>query len=336
MPGKWPWTERHFTFDSPVTKYPDVLERLRGTPPRVEALTRGLSPEVLTRRDGETWSIQQNIGHLTDTEPLGMGRIDEILAGVEVMRAADMTNAVTFAANHNDRPLSAVLADLHAARKRLVDRLEALNEDQWSASAMHPRTKIRMRIIDLGTFIAEHDDYHLARITELTRLFAEATQRLAGAHEMRTFEPQRITRSYTMTMRAGIDRVFPLLCPVREHEYLDDWSATILYSESGFAESGCVFQTPNKTGPPTTWYIADHDPDAGHILFVMFTPESRISRLEIRLRPSGTENTEANFTYTHTTIAAAGQDFIAAFTESSFMAKMQNLEARLNAHVTHS
>jgi hypothetical protein len=31
---------------------------------------------------------------------------------------------------------------------------------------------MQMRVIDLAFFIAEHDDHHLARISELIRLFA--------------------------------------------------------------------------------------------------------------------------------------------------------------------
>jgi hypothetical protein len=38
--------------------------------------------------------------------------------------------------------------------------------------AWHPRLKVRIRVLDLVFFIAEHDDHHLARISELKRLFA--------------------------------------------------------------------------------------------------------------------------------------------------------------------
>ncbi len=150
---------------------------------------------------------------------------------------------------------------------------------------------------------------------------------------MTTIEPQRVTRSYMMTLRAGVERVFPLLCPVREHEYLDDWNATILYSESGVAEPGCVFQTPNEGGPPTTWYIAEHNPAAGKILFVTFTPESRVSQLDVRVRPVSDVATEATFTYTHTAIAPDGRDFIGGFTEDVFQAKMGTFERKLNGYL---
>jgi hypothetical protein len=33
--------------------------------------------------------------------------------------------------------------------------------------ALHPRLNVRIRVLDLAFFIAEHDDHHLARISEL-------------------------------------------------------------------------------------------------------------------------------------------------------------------------
>ena len=37
---------------------------------------------------------------------------------------------------------------------------------------MHPRLERPMRLIDMMFFHAEHDDYHLARISELRRRLA--------------------------------------------------------------------------------------------------------------------------------------------------------------------
>ena len=51
-------------------------------------------------------------------------------------------------------------------------RLESLSDEEFARSSIHPRTKIQMRIIDLCVFAADHDDYHLARISELKRSFA--------------------------------------------------------------------------------------------------------------------------------------------------------------------
>lgn len=172
MPGNWPWFERHFTFDFPPEKFPDIIERLRGTPVRVEALVRGLPTDILTRSDGQVWSIQENVGHLPDIEPLWLGRIDDMLGGAEVMREADLTNRKTHEAGHNSRVLADLTAAFRAIRGRLVDRLEGLSIEQAAQASIHPRTRLRMRIINLCTFTAEHDDYYLSRISELKRMFA--------------------------------------------------------------------------------------------------------------------------------------------------------------------
>ena len=80
--GKWAWVERKFNFEYPAAKWPDLLERVRGTPARIEERVRGLSNVVLTRREnGKGWSIQENIGHLIDLEDIHLRRIEEILFG---------------------------------------------------------------------------------------------------------------------------------------------------------------------------------------------------------------------------------------------------------------
>ncbi len=165
--AKWAWTERRFNFDFPASKFPDILERVRGTPARVEKRVRGLSADVLTRRDGKGWSIQEHIGHLLDLGYLPMRRIEQILRGEPVLIAADMTNRKTHDANHNARDINGLRAEFQAERAKLVAKFESLNESDWGRSALHPRLNQPMRIVDIAYFDSEHDDYHLARISEL-------------------------------------------------------------------------------------------------------------------------------------------------------------------------
>ena len=165
------WIKRQFSFELPIGMYGNVVERVRGTPARLEDLTRGLSAEVLTRRDGDKWSIQEQAGHLLDLEPLGTNRLDDFEAGRDVLAAADMTNQTTHQANHNANTLKSILAMFREGRMAFVHRLDGYNEAFIQRTAIHPRLKQRIRVIDLVFFIAEHDDHHLARISELKRLF---------------------------------------------------------------------------------------------------------------------------------------------------------------------
>ena len=62
-----------------------------------------------------------------------------------------------------------VVAQFRQARAELVRQLEAAPEDVLGFAAMHPRLKTLMNVVDVAFFVAEHDDYHLARIRELLR-----------------------------------------------------------------------------------------------------------------------------------------------------------------------
>ncbi|HKD64328.1 MAG TPA: DinB family protein [Candidatus Acidoferrales bacterium] len=59
------WFERKFDFSFPVELYPEIIERLRGTPARLEERVENIEAGRLTARDGDKWSIQENIGHLS-------------------------------------------------------------------------------------------------------------------------------------------------------------------------------------------------------------------------------------------------------------------------------
>ena len=39
------------------------------------------------------------------------------------------------------------------------------------------------------------------------------------------------------------DDIFPLLCPVREYEWLETWQCEMIYTKSGFTELDCIFKT---------------------------------------------------------------------------------------------
>ena len=164
--------KRQFTFELPLGMYGNVVERVRGTPARLEDLTRGLSREVLTKRDGDKWSIQEQAGHLLDLEGLGMKRLDDFEARRETLTAADMTNQKTHEADHNANSIENILSAFRKERMAFVARLDSYDEALVARTALHPRLNQKIRLIDLVFFIAEHDDHHLARISELKRKFA--------------------------------------------------------------------------------------------------------------------------------------------------------------------
>jgi DinB superfamily len=171
MTDRIKWTERTFDFNFPTGIYPEMIERVRGTPARLEDRLKGLSAELLTRREAGRWSMQENAGHLLDLESLVAQRLDEYASGAETLHAADMSNRRTYEANHNDVSIDLILKSFRALREQTVSRLESFESAIFARTALHARLGVRMRLVDMIFFQAEHDDYHLARISELIRLF---------------------------------------------------------------------------------------------------------------------------------------------------------------------
>jgi hypothetical protein len=170
MVARIKWFDRRFDFNFPVELFPEIIERVRGTPARVSERLSGLPRELLTHRVGEKWSIQEHAGHLADLdEILFLPRLEEYDRGVHTLLAADLTNRTTELAQHNRFSLEAVLHRLRSTRARILERLERLEPGAFARTARHPRLDVTMRLVDLLYFQAEHDDYHLASITTILR-----------------------------------------------------------------------------------------------------------------------------------------------------------------------
>ena len=150
---------------------------------------------------------------------------------------------------------------------------------------------------------------------------------------MKIAKPTRATRSYTQRLVAAPEVVFPLLCPVRETDWIEGWDPTLVISTTGVAEPDCVFTTPVENGE-ALWYVTRHEPAAGFVEMVKVTPGITACRLTIQLRPVP-GGSEADVTYTHTSLGAEGDAFVASFDEARYRRFMEDWESRLNHYLVH-
>lgn len=169
------WFDRKFYFSFEQNIFPSLIERLEGTPLLLKKKIDKISAEYLMVNYDNKWSIQENIGHLIDLEPLWQGRLEDILSGEKELRAADLENKKTDLAKHNKKEVDVLLDEFYKLRTITISKLVLLTEKQVYQSALHPRLKTPMRTMDLFLFVAEHDDHHLARITEIHQLLRATT-----------------------------------------------------------------------------------------------------------------------------------------------------------------
>ena len=116
-----------------------------------------------------------------------------------------------------------------------------------------------------------------------TRLALLARAIFFWRRTMTEFRGNRVTHEYTQTNAAPPAEVFPLLCPVRETDWVPGWQYRMIYSVSGVAEAGCVFATPNENGSETIWIVTEYDPAALRVAFVWVNPGLVAARIKISL-----------------------------------------------------
>lgn len=150
---------------------------------------------------------------------------------------------------------------------------------------------------------------------------------------MKIIKPNRATHTYTQHLVAEPAAVFPLLCPVREVDWIEGWKPLLVISSSGLAEPDCVFTTAAQ---PTDaiWYVTRHDPHAGFVEMLKITPQVTACRLTIQLR-AVTGGCEADIMYSHTSLGPQGDEFVASFTEAFYREFMQDWESRVNHYLRH-
>jgi hypothetical protein len=145
---------------------------------------------------------------------------------------------------------------------------------------------------------------------------------------MRIAKPNRATHTYRQRLQAAPDKVFPLLCPVREVEWANGWSPELVVSSSGVAERDCTFVTSDESGK-ATWYITRHEPERWFVEMLKIVPGVTACRLQIQLSENGNE-CFADVTYSHTSIGPDGDEFVAKFTADYYQRFMQAWEGELN------
>lgn len=148
--------------------------------------------------------------------------------------------------------------------------------------------------------------------------------------------PYRVRHSYTQSIHAAPAAVFALLCPVRELDWAPGWQPDWVISDSGFAEDGCVFQTPGSAdghAPAATWVVTEHDPEAWRVGMVKVMPGHTVTRLQASLQAVGREHTRATVAYEFTALGPDGERFVDGCTADWYRQFMADWETAMNHYL---
>ncbi|HXP95574.1 MAG TPA: hypothetical protein VN809_02605 [Telmatospirillum sp.] len=120
---------------------------------------------------------------------------------------------------------------------------------------------------------------------------------------------KRSISHYSHYIAASPEKTFPLLCPVREYEWIEGWSGKLIYSDSGVVELDCVFiAAPFERIGPETWTCSHYEPPH-RVDYVRISPHTVI-RLGLTLVPAGT-GTRATAMFVMTAVDQTGDALLA-------------------------
>jgi hypothetical protein len=143
----------------------------------------------------------------------------------------------------------------------------------------------------------------------------------------------RRTFNFKQINNGNPEEVFPLLCPVRETDWLDGWQYTMIHSRSGVIEQDCVFTTPHHGKLETTWYVTHYDKAAYAIEFIRITPGENVVKINIRLSAIDSKTTSTEINYQYTVLNEDQNRFIENDLEKNFEQSMTWWERAINHYL---
>jgi len=138
------------------------------------------------------------------------------------------------------------------------------------------------------------------------------------------------TRAAEFEVSSDPATTFALLEPIGERRWAPEWDPQFVYPESCAPQTGAVFTYGN--GDRTSfWTIADYNRERRHIVYVMFLPGERLTRIEIDCSASGAGGTRVRVAYTHTALGDAGRALLAGFTEAAYRRELDGWQAAIES-----
>jgi len=144
-----------------------------------------------------------------------------------------------------------------------------------------------------------------------------------------------VVREDEYTVDAPPERVFPLLCPTREYEWLPGWQCDLLRSTGGFAEQDCVFRTVRADSGTMTWVVDRYEPPR-LIQFTCFnTTTEHVMRMSIALEPTPAGGTRLRWRRHWIATGPAGDQVVDRFDDAAHRKLMDGVEHLMKYYLAH-
>jgi hypothetical protein len=146
------------------------------------------------------------------------------------------------------------------------------------------------------------------------------------------FSGHRAVKRADLEIDAPPSRVFPLLCPERERDWVLNWDYSPVFPVSGLAEQDGVFITDLPPEGFSVWAFTSHIPDR-HLEAVRVTPALYLLHWSMDLVESGPGKTTLSMTWTVTGLSPFGNQYMDETLDTRFGVLMPLLEKSMNHYL---
>ena len=149
---------------------------------------------------------------------------------------------------------------------------------------------------------------------------------------MNTFQATTKTVVVTMLLKYDAEKIFPLLCPVREYEWIEHWSCDLLYSASGVNEKGCAFRSKYPGTDEEIWVTSRFEPNQCIEFVRIDTDKVSLNSIALSASPN-----ETKLTWTLKLIGATdkGNAWIEFYDPNDFRKVVVMLEKMIDYYLMH-
>jgi rubrerythrin len=145
----------------------DIIDILQSIPDEVSAIITNVDVALLSQKPSpDEWCVAEIVGHMLETDMLFAQRAQALLEAQGIELPRPMPPWKLHEGKGYETMQSAELMTLmRSARKQSLDLVRAMTPDDWTRKGLILGAETSM--LDLGTWLANHDRGHLAQIKRL-------------------------------------------------------------------------------------------------------------------------------------------------------------------------
>lgn len=148
----------------------DIINILEAIPSQVEAVITMVDDAALRRKpSSDEWCVAETVGHMLETDRLFAMRVQALLEsqGAELPRPMPPWK-LHEGKGYETMQAAELIAHMRTVRSQSLDLVRTMTAADWSRKGLLQGSKTSM--LDLGTWLSNHDRGHLAQIQRLCEI----------------------------------------------------------------------------------------------------------------------------------------------------------------------